>query len=78
MSARRYRVTVDQAAIEAGEPAIHVHDVEGGSSFNTAGPIVLEDATFWQSPPADAQQDGARVWAECDVYWYGASAPNFV
>lgn len=60
---RRYRITVDQAAIEADQPALHVHDTDTGVRQNYTGRLLLQGATLTQGP---TQQDGARVWIDCD------------
>lgn len=60
---KRYRLTVDQAAIACNGQAIHVHDVQTGRRENFFGPIELIGATITQGAP---QQDGARVWIDAD------------
>jgi hypothetical protein len=62
---RRYRITVDQNAIERARPALHVHDRESGTRRNYGGTLVLAGAILAQGP---IQQDGARVWIECDTF----------
>lgn len=59
-----YRITVDQAAIKADEPALHVHYLPDDARSTVAGPLILHNATLVQSD--EPLQDGARVWIECD------------
>lgn len=59
-----YRITVDQAAIKADEPALHVHHIPSDRRSTVAGPLILHNATLIQA--AEALADGARVWIECD------------
>lgn len=60
---KRFRVTVNQAAIAANKPAIHVHDVIRDIRTDTPGPVLLPGAVMFQG---EALQDGARVWIEAD------------
>ncbi len=62
---KRYRLTVDQAAIACNAQAIHIHDVQTGRRENVFGPVDLFGATIVQGVP---QQDGARVWIEADDF----------
>lgn len=55
-------MTVNQAAIAAGLPSIHVHDTRTDVRRDLDGIVHLIDAVITQGPP---QQDGARVWIEC-------------
>lgn len=60
---KRFRITVNQAAIAANRPAIHVHDLSTDYREDVGEPLRLEGAVIVQG---EALQDGARVWVEAD------------
>ncbi len=62
---RRYRITVDQAAIKAEDPnPIIVHDQETGERLNCSD-VGVEGRVFFRTNLA-GEMDGARVYAETD------------
>lgn len=66
----RYRVTVDQAAIAEGRPAINVLDKWSGLRANYDQVNLVGPVRVMQGEP---QRDGARVWVDCEgVYWDGS------
>ncbi len=60
----RFRVTVDQAAIAAEKPAIHIHDTETGERRNVKAACFPEGAVIVHGL---TQQDGARVWIDASA-----------
>lgn len=62
---RRYRITVDQAAIRDDDPnPIIVHDRETDKRTNCSD-VGVEGRTFFRT--SAGEMDGARVFAETDA-----------